>query len=140
MRDSRICLHAIDQSQRTKQQQCIIIDIIRLVTKLFQQDWFSHHITVLLPACVVNHATLLLHIMALLEQPCNKSDNAIKLVTSSWQTCYNKLGTSSANTIVDNFYMCRWIDWSYLRHWSTSRVWALTLATLVISTMYWTSL
>ena len=37
----------------------------------------------------------------LLEQPCNKSDNAIKLVTSVdnlFQTCYNKLGTSSANT------------------------------------------
>ena len=34
----------------------------------------------------------------LLAQSCNKADNAIKLVPSLFQTCYNKLGTSSANT------------------------------------------
>jgi hypothetical protein len=34
----------------------------------------------------------------LLAQSCNKADNAIKLITSLFQTCYNKLGTSSANT------------------------------------------
>jgi hypothetical protein len=32
----------------------------------------------------------------LLEQPCNKSDNAIKLVTSSWDNC--QLTTINYNT------------------------------------------
>ena len=41
----------------------------------------------------------------LLEQPCNKSDNIIKLVkvvNNLHQTCQDKLETSSANTTVDN--------------------------------------
>ena len=37
-------------------------------------------------------------VLDLLQQSCNKYDNAIKLVRSLFQTCYNKLGTSSANT------------------------------------------
>jgi hypothetical protein len=42
----------------------------------------------------------------LLEQPCNKSDNAIKLVTSCQQLVPNllqQLGTSSANTTCRQF-------------------------------------
>ena len=45
-----------------------------------------------------------IHVMTvsdLLEQPCNKSDNAIsllQLVNNLFQTCYNKLGTSSTKT------------------------------------------
>ena len=34
-------------------------------------------------------------VLGLLQQSCNKYDNAIKLVRSLFQTCYNKLGTSS---------------------------------------------
>ena len=34
-------------------------------------------------------------VLDLLQQSCNKYDNAIKLVRSLFQTCYNKLGTSS---------------------------------------------
>ena len=40
---------------------------------------------ILLQPCVINLVTFVLHIMTvsdLLEQPCNKSDNAIKLVTN----------------------------------------------------------
>ena len=62
-----------------------LVDIIRLVTRLFQQGCYSHDITILLQPCVVNLVTFLLYIMtvsALLEQLCNKSDNVIMLVTS----------------------------------------------------------
>ena len=33
---------------------------IRLVTKLFQQDWYSHDVTILLQPGVVNFATIVL--------------------------------------------------------------------------------
>jgi uncharacterized membrane protein len=61
-----------------------LVDIIRLVTWLFKQVRFSHDIAVLLQPCVVNLVTFLFIITVsdLLGQPCNKSDNAIKLVTS----------------------------------------------------------
>ena len=61
-----------------------LVDIIRLVTRLFQQVRYSHDIAVLLQPCVVNLVTFLLYhdCTDLLEQPCDKSDNAIKLVTS----------------------------------------------------------
>jgi hypothetical protein len=61
-----------------------LVDIIRLVTRLFQQVRYSHDIAVLLQACVVNLVTFLfiMTVSDLLEQPCDKSDNAIKLVTS----------------------------------------------------------
>jgi hypothetical protein len=55
------------------------------VARLFQQVQYSHDTTVLLQPCVVNLVAILLYHMTvsdLLEQPCNKSDNAIKLVTS----------------------------------------------------------
>jgi hypothetical protein len=62
-----------------------LVDIIRLVARLLQQVQYNHDITILLQPCVVNLVTFLFYIMTvsdLLEQPCNKSDNAIKLVTS----------------------------------------------------------
>ena len=61
-----------------------LVDIIRLVTRLLQQDCHNHDITILLQPFVVNLATFLLYhdCINLLEQPCNKSDNAIKLVAS----------------------------------------------------------
>jgi hypothetical protein len=79
------------------------VDIIRLVTRLFQQVRYSHDITILLQPCIVNLVTFLLYhdcvrlVSDLLEQPCNKSDNAIKLVTNCQQLVPNllqQLGTS----------------------------------------------
>ena len=61
-----------------------LVGIIRLVARLFQQVRNSHDIAVLLQPCVVNLVTFLfiMTVSDLLEQPCDKSDNAIKLVTS----------------------------------------------------------
>ena len=38
-----------------------LVDIVRLVTRLFQQDCHNHDITILLQPCVVNLVTFLLH-------------------------------------------------------------------------------
>ena len=38
-----------------------LVDIIRLVTRLFQQCCYNHDITILLQPCVVNLVTFLLH-------------------------------------------------------------------------------
>jgi hypothetical protein len=61
-----------------------LVNIVRLVTRLFQQVRYSHDITILLQPCVISLVTFLftMTVSDLLEQPCNKSDNAIKLVTS----------------------------------------------------------
>jgi hypothetical protein len=63
-----------------------LVDIIRLVARFFQQVRYTHEITILLQPCVVNLVTFLLYdimtVSDLLEQPRNKSDNAIKLLTS----------------------------------------------------------
>ena len=58
-----------------------LVDIIRLVARLFQQVRYSHDITIL---CMTTseHSCYIMTVSDLLEQPCNKSDNAIKLVTS----------------------------------------------------------
>jgi hypothetical protein len=58
-----------------------LVDIIRLVTRLFQQVRYSHDIAVLLQPCVVNLVAFLfiMTVSDLLEQPCDKSDNSIKL-------------------------------------------------------------
>ena len=59
-----------------------LVDTVKLVTRLFQQGYYSHDITILLQPCVVHHSCYIMTVSDLLEQPCNKSDNAIKLVTS----------------------------------------------------------
>ena len=59
-----------------------LVDIIRLVTRLFQQSCYNHDITILLQPCVV----LIM------------SSSFLEVVNNLFQTCYNKLGTSSANT------------------------------------------
>ena len=38
-----------------------LVDIIRLVTRLFQQGCYNHDVTILLQPCVVNLVTFLLH-------------------------------------------------------------------------------
>jgi hypothetical protein len=81
-----------------------LVDINRLVARLFQQVRCSHDITILLiRPCLINLVKffLILTVSDLSEQPCNKSDKAIKLVTSCEQLIPNllqQLGTSSANT------------------------------------------
>jgi hypothetical protein len=61
-----------------------LVDIIRLVARLFQKVRYSHEIAVLSQPCVVNLVTFLFNMTVsdVLEQPCDKSDNAIMLVTS----------------------------------------------------------
>ena len=76
-----------------------LVDSIRVVARLIQQVRYSHYITILLQPCDILVISWLLS--DLLEQPCNKSDNVIKLVTSCWQPVTNlfqQLGTSNANT------------------------------------------
>jgi hypothetical protein len=73
----------------------ILSDLIRL----FQQVRYSHDKTILLQPLL--HSCYIMTVSDLLEQPCNKSDNAIKLVTSCRQLVSNllqQLGTSSAKT------------------------------------------
>ena len=61
-----------------------LVDIIRLVTRLFQQVCYNNDITILLQSCVVNLVTFLLYhdCSRLVRTTCNRSDYAIKLVTS----------------------------------------------------------
>ena len=58
-----------------------LVDIVRLVTRLFQQGSYNHDITILLQPCVVNLVTLLLYHVS---TTCNRSDKdlVVKLVTS----------------------------------------------------------
>ena len=62
-----------------------LVDIIRLVTRLFQQGYYNHDTTILLQPCVVNLVTFLLYYdcIILVRTTCNRSDNAIKLVTTN---------------------------------------------------------
>ena len=50
-----------------------LVDIIRLVARLFEQVRYSHDIAVLLQPCVINLVTFLfiMTVSDLLEQPCN---------------------------------------------------------------------
>ena len=82
-----------------------LVDTIRLVARLFQHVRYSHEITILLQPCVVDLVTFLLYHDGL-EQPCNKSDNANKLVlqvvNSLFQTCYNNWEQVVRTQLVDN--------------------------------------
>ena len=61
-----------------------LVDIVRIVTRLFQQVCYNHDITILLQPCVVNLVRFLLYhdCTRLVRTTCNKTDDAIKLVTS----------------------------------------------------------
>ena len=62
-----------------------LVDIIRLVARLFQQVRYIHDVTILLQPCVVNlvQSCYIMTVSNLLEQHYNKfADNDIKLVTS----------------------------------------------------------
>ena len=63
-----------------------LVDIIRLVTRLFQQACYNHDITILLQPCIVNLVTFLLYhdcvrLVRTTFITC-RSDNVIKLVTN----------------------------------------------------------
>jgi hypothetical protein len=81
-----------------------LLDIIRLIARLFQQVRHSHDIAILVQPCVVNLVTFcyIMTVSDLLEQPCNKSDNAtlslLQVVNSLFQFLLQQLGTSSATT------------------------------------------
>ena len=81
------------------------VDIVRLVTRLFQQGCFNHDITILLQPCVVNLGTFLLYhdcirfVRTTLSQVCMiMPSSLLQVVNNLFQTCYNKVGTSRANT------------------------------------------
>jgi hypothetical protein len=61
-----------------------LVNIIRLVASLFQHVWYNHDITILLQPYAVNVVTFLLYhdCIGLVETTLQKSDNAIKFVTS----------------------------------------------------------
>ena len=82
-----------------------LVNIIRLVTRLFQQGCYNHDTTILVQPCVVNLVTFLLYhdciklnrkndLITSLIMP----SSLLQVVNNLFQTCYNKLGTSSANT------------------------------------------
>jgi phage-related protein len=79
-----------------------LVDIIRLVARLFQQVRYSHDKTILLQPCVVNLVTFLyiMTVSDLLEQLCNKSDNAIKFLPNLLQ----QIGTQLVDNIVNTQY------------------------------------
>ena len=81
---ARVCISDKDRLRMFYLVHNNLVDIIRLVARLFQQVRYSHDITILLQPCVVNLVTFLfiMTVSDLLEQHCDKSDNAIKLVTS----------------------------------------------------------
>ena len=81
---ARVCISDKDRLLMFYLVHNNLVDIIRLVARLFQQVRYSHDITILLQPCVVNLVTFLfiMTVSDLLEQHCDKSDNAIKLVTS----------------------------------------------------------
>ena len=79
------------------------VDIVRLVTRLFQQGCYNHDITILLQPCVVNLVTscCVMTVSDLLEQLVTSlimPSSLLQVVNNLFQTCYNKSGTSSANT------------------------------------------
>ena len=79
-----------------------LVDIIRLVARLFQQVRYSHDKTILLQPCVVNLVTFLyiMTVSDLLEQLCNKSDNATKFLPNLLQ----QIGTQLVDNIVNTQY------------------------------------
>ena len=82
-----------------------LVDIVRLVTRLLQQGCYNHDITILLQSCVVNFVTFLLYHdciklvrTTLLLTSLIMPSSLLQVVNNLFQTCHNKLGTSSANT------------------------------------------
>ena len=87
----------------------LIIDVISLVARLFQQGCYNHDVTTLLQSCFVNFVACVIVTM-LFYYNCitltrttyitsiRMSSSLLQVVSNLFQICYNKLGTSSANT------------------------------------------
>ena len=80
-----------------------LVDIVRAVTRLFQQGCYNHYITILLQPCVVNLVTscCIMTVSDLLEKLVTgliMPLSLLQVVNNLFQTCYSKSGTSSANT------------------------------------------
>jgi hypothetical protein len=78
-----------------------LVDIIRLVARLFQQVRYSHDITILLQPCVINLVTFLLYhnFATSLIMP----SSLLKAVKSLFQTCYNNSWEQAVRTqLVDS--------------------------------------
>jgi hypothetical protein len=59
---NKLCSHCLSQIVNKFRTTCNnLVDIIRLVARLFQQVRHSDDITILLQPCVVNHVTFLLY-------------------------------------------------------------------------------
>ena len=81
-------------------RHCNLVDIIRLVASLFQQVRHIDDITILLQlvSSTLLHFCYIMTVSNLLEQPCNKSDNAIKLrFKYKLLTACSKLVTTTGN-------------------------------------------
>ena len=89
-------------------RHCNLVDIIRLVASLFQQVRHIDDITILLQlvSSTLLHFCYIMTVSNLLEQPCNKSDNAIKLqvqvINSLFQTCYNNWEQAIRTQLIDS--------------------------------------
>ena len=95
----KLCWHWLLQVVEPSLKQAVnnrdkLDGTIRLVTRLFPQDWCSHDITILLQPCVVNFVTILL------QQVCIRVVRTTEQVWYPRQACY-RLSTS-CSLLVDN--------------------------------------
>ena len=87
---STSCIRTACPKSSTSMEQLVdifsnLVDKYQTCCKVVPQVRYCHNITILLQPCVVNLVTFLLYhdcVRLVIEQPCNKSDNAIKLVSS----------------------------------------------------------
>jgi hypothetical protein len=75
-----------------------LVDIIRLVTRLFQQVRYSHDITILLRPCVINLVTFQNNLVTSLIKP----SSLLQIVNSLFQTCYNNQEQAMRTQLVDS--------------------------------------
>ena len=80
-----------------------LVDVVRLVTRLFQEGCYNNDITILLQPCVVNLVTscCIMTVSDLLEQLVTSLTmplSLLQVVNNLFQNCYSKSGTSSAKT------------------------------------------
>ena len=83
------------------------VDIIRLVTRLFQQVRYSHDITILLQPCVINLVTFLLYhdcikLVRTTVTGLIMPSSLLQVVNSLFQTCYNNLEQAVRRQLVDS--------------------------------------
>jgi hypothetical protein len=93
-----------------------LVDIIRLVTRLFQQVRYSHHITILLQPHVINLVTFLLYhdcirlVRTTLLQVWSLiiPSSSLQVVNSLCQTCYNNWEQAVRTQLVDSLWTDLW--------------------------------